>query len=260
MDSSYLTIFCIVDGALLSQAFPVSIHRSQTVGHLKNLIKTEQSPDFDDITANKLTLQGAIIDSDYTSSSTLVVDTLRGHKFRLDDPKLVVELILHRTVNDFYILVQRPPRPSFNVYPPAPEPSQTLSMDPLVKSIEPENKMDESAAVKVLATHGYNVNTSISLFTGWQLVSVSGRADRDGFLLCTSRFNSDMIGHTSNEQRFYDSRRDKYGQGVNSTLMPIMENEMYNIQGAERVWFMGLKKVSVNQKEVVVPTVDVTLQ
>ncbi|KAG0271437.1 hypothetical protein BGZ95_000754 [Linnemannia exigua] len=85
-------------------------------------------------------------------------------------------------------------------------------------------------------------STSKPVFDGWQYLPPSGRVDCDGFLLCTSRLNTDMNGYTSNVQRFSDSKRDKYGQGTNSVMMPIMENETYEIQGAERVWFMGLRR------------------
>lgn len=42
---------------------------------------------------------------------------------------------------------------------------------------------------------------------GWQSFP-AGRADRDGFLLCTSRFNTDMVGFTSDVQQFFDSKHD----------------------------------------------------
>ena len=38
-------------------AFPVSVPSAETIGHLKDLIKTKQTPKFDDIAANQLTSQ-----------------------------------------------------------------------------------------------------------------------------------------------------------------------------------------------------------
>ncbi|KAG9065188.1 hypothetical protein KI688_002511 [Linnemannia hyalina] len=57
--TNHLTLFCLVDGA-----FPVEIESTKTIGDLKKLIKAEQSPDFDDIVANNLTLWRVSIPDD----------------------------------------------------------------------------------------------------------------------------------------------------------------------------------------------------
>ncbi|KAF9993310.1 hypothetical protein BGZ65_011192 [Modicella reniformis] len=49
-----LTLFCVVEGE--SSVFPVDITGDRTVSHLKNAIKTEVTPKFDDIAADKLIL------------------------------------------------------------------------------------------------------------------------------------------------------------------------------------------------------------
>jgi len=77
-------------------------------------------------------------------------------------------------------------------------------------------------------------------FRGWQAFPASGCVQHNGFLLATSYFNAHMAGFTSGVLRFEDSRRDKYGQGKNSALMPIMQGECFAIHGAERVWFMAM--------------------
>ncbi|KAG9061322.1 hypothetical protein KI688_007300 [Linnemannia hyalina] len=51
---NHLTPFCLVDGE--STAFSVEIDPTKTLDHPKGLIKTKQSPDFDDIVAKSLTL------------------------------------------------------------------------------------------------------------------------------------------------------------------------------------------------------------
>ncbi|KAI9232545.1 MAG: hypothetical protein BYD32DRAFT_428135 [Podila humilis] len=99
-----------------------------------------------------------------------------------------------------------------------------------------------------------------ALFTGWQTVPVSGRADRDGFLLCTSFYNAEMIGFISDVQRCIDSSRDINGQGHNAGLIPVMAGESYNIQGAERVWFVGLRKFDFKHGKLVSPVVDIEFQ
>ncbi|KAI8359578.1 hypothetical protein B0O80DRAFT_233929 [Mortierella sp. GBAus27b] len=54
MTDTHLTLFCLVNGETTS--FPVAIESTKTIGDLKDLIKTKQTPDFDDIAAKSLTL------------------------------------------------------------------------------------------------------------------------------------------------------------------------------------------------------------
>ncbi len=83
-------------------------------------------------------------------------------------------------------------------------------------------------------------SASAQSFTGWQSLPASGCVQQNGLLLATSHYNTHMVGRTSGMVRFEDYKRDKYGQGKNSALMPIMQGECFEIQGAERVWFMGM--------------------
>ncbi|KAK5827644.1 hypothetical protein F5H01DRAFT_409425 [Linnemannia elongata] len=218
-----LTLFCLVEGQCPSRAFPVCIPPSKTVGELKKYIKAEQSPNFDDIAANNLTLWRATIYNNDGNMTCAVTMGSLGSKTELNNPRTPLSEIFPESQSlddNTYIFVQR-------------------------------SREDHASEAR-----------SNTLFTGWQNIPASGHADRDGFLLCNSHFNADMIGFTSGVQRFYDSRRDKYGQGNNSVLMPVMEGEEYNIQGAERVWFMGLRRFNVrhSSEQVVVPVVDVELQ
>ncbi|KAF9310238.1 hypothetical protein BG003_008776, partial [Podila horticola] len=50
------TLFCLVDGEATSNAFPIEIMPTKTIGHLKDLIKVKKPNDFRDIDANNLTL------------------------------------------------------------------------------------------------------------------------------------------------------------------------------------------------------------
>ena len=51
------TLFCLVLGDNPTKhAFPVEVSENDTIGKLKELIKTKKAPEFDDIAADKLTL------------------------------------------------------------------------------------------------------------------------------------------------------------------------------------------------------------
>ncbi|KAF7730081.1 hypothetical protein EC973_003027 [Apophysomyces ossiformis] len=49
-------LFCLVEGESMQRAFSVKVSSADTVHDLKDAIKAEKSPEFDDIDANKLTL------------------------------------------------------------------------------------------------------------------------------------------------------------------------------------------------------------
>ncbi|KAK3845747.1 MAG: hypothetical protein J3R72DRAFT_435542 [Linnemannia gamsii] len=56
MSDNHLTLFCLVDGEAISNAFSDEIDPTKSVDHLENLIKTAKTPDFDSIAADKFTL------------------------------------------------------------------------------------------------------------------------------------------------------------------------------------------------------------
>ncbi|KAF9314604.1 hypothetical protein BG003_003982 [Podila horticola] len=56
MTDNLMRLFCLVNGEPTSNAFPVEIKSTKTIGDLKDLIKTKKTPEFDDIAADKLTL------------------------------------------------------------------------------------------------------------------------------------------------------------------------------------------------------------
>ncbi|GBC01773.1 hypothetical protein RclHR1_04320014 [Rhizophagus clarus] len=53
---SNITLNCLVQGNLFKNAFPVDINKQQLIGHLKEVIKAKKTPDFDNISADKLIL------------------------------------------------------------------------------------------------------------------------------------------------------------------------------------------------------------
>ncbi|KAK3811524.1 MAG: hypothetical protein JOS17DRAFT_779931 [Linnemannia elongata] len=54
MSNKNLTFFCLIDGG--STSFPIKIETTETIGDLKDAIKTALSPQFDVVTAKDLTL------------------------------------------------------------------------------------------------------------------------------------------------------------------------------------------------------------
>jgi len=51
-----IELFCVVDGESASSAFPVKLSTDDSIGALKDLIKTKKTPRFDDVAADELTL------------------------------------------------------------------------------------------------------------------------------------------------------------------------------------------------------------
>ncbi|KAF9107236.1 hypothetical protein BGX29_006922 [Mortierella sp. GBA35] len=79
MANNLLNLFCLVDGEATSQAFSVEVDSTKTVDHLKNLLKAEQSPDFDDVVANNLTLWSVSIpDDDNDDEIPIVLDNVNN--------------------------------------------------------------------------------------------------------------------------------------------------------------------------------------
>ncbi|KAG9071278.1 hypothetical protein KI688_008824 [Linnemannia hyalina] len=94
-----LTLYCLVDGEATTNAFPVKIPSSNTVGDLKDRIRKKQSPDFDDIVANKLILYRVSIHDDGTHHD----------KTELNNPRTPLSKLFSKSPDDdIYIFVQRP--------------------------------------------------------------------------------------------------------------------------------------------------------
>ncbi|KAI9239538.1 MAG: hypothetical protein BYD32DRAFT_478323 [Podila humilis] len=56
MTDTLMRLFSLVDEEATSNAFPVEIEPSKTVGHLKDLIKAKKTNNFHDVDADDLTL------------------------------------------------------------------------------------------------------------------------------------------------------------------------------------------------------------
>jgi hypothetical protein len=110
MADSRLTLFCLVDGEATSNAFPVEIESTKTVGHLKDLIKDDNAIAFADIDAKMLTLWRVSIPvvaadkhivislNEIESKTELVPTDDLSDVFEEKPPKRMI-----------HILVQRPP-------------------------------------------------------------------------------------------------------------------------------------------------------
>jgi hypothetical protein len=72
-----LNLFCLVDGESTSNAFPISVPSTDTIGDLKKLIKAEKSVVFNDIDADELTLWSVSVPVvAATKHDTVLVDSL----------------------------------------------------------------------------------------------------------------------------------------------------------------------------------------
>ncbi|KAF9946559.1 hypothetical protein BGZ72_000228 [Mortierella alpina] len=113
-----MKLFCLVDGESTFNAFPVEIGPDQTIGDLKNLIKTKRTPRFDDVAADELTLWRVSISfpDDNDDEAHILLDSLDekkklGPATRLS--KVFPEDFSEETI---HILVQRtPPAPAEDI-------------------------------------------------------------------------------------------------------------------------------------------------
>ncbi|KAG0249364.1 hypothetical protein BGZ95_007572, partial [Linnemannia exigua] len=135
MTDNHLTLFCLVDGETTSNAFPVEIESSKTIGDLKKLIKTETPDTFSGVDAKDLTLWRVSIsvaddnhddnddDDDDEDLPILLDNVLKNDKKRLKAvTQMVTDVFGYRPVeNTIHIIVQRPPQVH------APFPSRALT-------------------------------------------------------------------------------------------------------------------------------------
>ena len=108
-----VTIFCLVHGEPVANAFPIEIDENKTIGTLKELIKLKKVPEFNDIAADKLRLWSVNIPVNDTSAlEELVLEN--------NEEKGVQELLPVKKINkvfteepadeQIHVIVERPPR------------------------------------------------------------------------------------------------------------------------------------------------------
>ncbi|KAG0044232.1 hypothetical protein BGZ89_006131, partial [Linnemannia elongata] len=112
MTDNRLNLFCLVNGEATSNAFPVEIESTKTIGDLKELIKTKKTNDFQDVDADKLTLwRVSIPDDDDDDEIPFVLDNVNKDKKKLRATRGLLEVFPDKPPkNTIHVIVQRPPR------------------------------------------------------------------------------------------------------------------------------------------------------
>ncbi|KAG0167291.1 hypothetical protein DFQ30_006200, partial [Apophysomyces sp. BC1015] len=102
-----MDLFCLIDGELLKNAFPVEIDSTSTVGHLKDAIKLKKSNFFKDVDADNLTLWLVKIPEDKEGSAIKLGEL--DEKEELTRPRKTMTALFPTPPDELtYILVQRP--------------------------------------------------------------------------------------------------------------------------------------------------------
>ncbi|KAF9325121.1 hypothetical protein BG006_011376 [Podila minutissima] len=108
MTDNRISLFCLVNGEATSNAFSIKIPSTDTVDDLKKLIKADQTPIFDDITANSLTLwrvslpvisankHKPIVLSEFESATELDPTDDISDVFEDQPPKKTIHIIIQR--------------------------------------------------------------------------------------------------------------------------------------------------------------------
>ncbi|KAG0357033.1 hypothetical protein BG005_003994 [Podila minutissima] len=155
MTDNHLTLFCLVDGDSLSEAFEVEISSTKTVSALKKAIRDENTVDFAEIDARLLTLWRVSVPADYRSRlrSIYALD----NKTELDEPRTPLsQLFPDNPDENTYIIVQRPPQgpgttathPSISVTPTVrfwegfKDSVRGMELDPIPRYPPPQFKED----------------------------------------------------------------------------------------------------------------------
>ncbi|KAG9070410.1 hypothetical protein KI688_009747 [Linnemannia hyalina] len=118
MSNNLLNLFCLVDGEATTNAFPVEIESTKTIGDLKGAILRKKPNDFRDVDANKLSLSRVSIHDDGAIHD----------KTELNNPRALLSTLFAASPDDnTYIIVQRPPQVHAPV-PARPSPPQLKSI------------------------------------------------------------------------------------------------------------------------------------
>ncbi|KAF9274327.1 hypothetical protein BGZ88_003110, partial [Linnemannia elongata] len=110
MTESRISLSCLVDGLPSARAFPIKVTLADTVGDLKDLIKTNQTPAFDDITPDQLTLWRVSIPDDDDSDLPVLLDSVPEKKKLKATTRLLKVFNTELPDDTIHIIVQRPPQ------------------------------------------------------------------------------------------------------------------------------------------------------
>ncbi|KAG0336155.1 hypothetical protein BG000_006872 [Podila horticola] len=109
MTNIALTLFCLVDGETTSNAFPVKVSLDDTVGDLKNLIKTKKTNEFSDVDANQLTLWRVSIPVITAKRNKPIILTELGSKTELAPTDDISDVFQDQPPKKtIHVIVQRP--------------------------------------------------------------------------------------------------------------------------------------------------------
>ena len=100
-----ITIFCLVHGEPIANAFPVKIPLSDTISDLKKLIKEEKAPEFDDIAADKLKLWSISIPINDTEKLKNIEENSMQELFPTDEIADVFSTPLKKHI---HVIVKQP--------------------------------------------------------------------------------------------------------------------------------------------------------
>ncbi|KAK3819228.1 MAG: hypothetical protein JOS17DRAFT_794130 [Linnemannia elongata] len=110
MATTTLTLFCLILGELVSNAFSVKVISSATVDELKDAIIAKKTNTFEHIDANDLVLWRATIPTDENAEkeSIITLDSL-DDKILLKNPRTSLSKLFPESLDDnTYIIVERP--------------------------------------------------------------------------------------------------------------------------------------------------------
>ncbi|OAQ22287.1 hypothetical protein K457DRAFT_345756 [Linnemannia elongata AG-77] len=110
MHDNRLSLFCLVNGEATSNAFPVEIESTKTIGDLKELIKTKKTNDFQDVDADKLTLWRVSIPDDDDNDLPVLLDSVPEKKKLKATTRLLKVFDTELPDDTIHIIVQRPPQ------------------------------------------------------------------------------------------------------------------------------------------------------
>ena len=111
--SDNITLFCLVHGEPIANAFAVDIDENMSISHLKKLIKSEKAPEFDDIDANNLVLWKVNIhEDDETTIQHLLLNNGKANGIELMRPtwKISKYFLGGLTEEHIHVIVERPAR------------------------------------------------------------------------------------------------------------------------------------------------------
>jgi Crinkler effector protein N-terminal domain len=113
MMSDTITLFCLVRGELVANAFSVKISPTDTIDDLKKLIKKEKENDFKDVDADKLTLWKVSIPADDANAlKNLVLENNKDNGVQELLPVKKIDKIFTSEPADehIHVVVERPSR------------------------------------------------------------------------------------------------------------------------------------------------------